>query len=516
MSRSEAIEAFEKDGWIDIGSGIDNESSYDKFLELVANLGDMDYISDMHVQNLFVFPASSKKFWALNPLVKEAKIILQDKVNILHKHKFIFNVIQSNNFFLFQASCLPAMLLAPPKKSIVLDMCAAPGGKTTQLAAIMKNKGCIYAVEQNTGRFEILAKRKKLTNSSIVKLFNQDVLTITDEQIPNVQYIMIDPSCSGSGMVDQLLRFDENKKPDGLYNLAGLQIKILSYAMGTFKHAQKIVYSTCSIYPEENEEVVQRCLEMCPHWELIKPLEFAEKWKNFGSPKYKHIGKKCIYAKPEIDFTNGFFVAVFQRREDVEFDYDANRKKYWSRERAAEKYHAVDDDYEDDGGAAMENYNDMETIDNGKANDIIENESEIISKNGQSNEVDELTEKVKAKKKKKKKNKETALKVDPGDSITISTEVKETSNNSDDIEKIDLVECKVNKKKRIRNDSELLSKNESNEIDESIEKVKTKKKKKEKLIEEDIIDKEKEKTDQVEDLIVKKMKKKKKHSHDNE
>lgn len=48
-------------------------------------------------------------------------------------------------------------------------------------------------------------------------------------------------------------------------------------------------------------------------WKLIKPLEFAEQWKNFGSPKYKHIGKKCLYARPEIDHTDGFFVAIFER-----------------------------------------------------------------------------------------------------------------------------------------------------------------------------------------------------------
>lgn len=62
-------------------------------------------------------------------------------------------------------------------------------------------------------------------------------------------------------------------------------------------------------------KVIQRAMEMCPEtdWKLVKPLEFAEKWKNFGSPKYKHIGKKCLYAKSDIDRTDGFFVAIFER-----------------------------------------------------------------------------------------------------------------------------------------------------------------------------------------------------------
>lgn len=65
------------------------------------------------------------------------------------------------------------------------------------------------------------------------------------------------------------------------------------------------------------KQVIQQALERCgdTDWKLVKPLEFAEKWKNFGSPKYKHIGKKCLYAKPEIDRTDGFFVAMFERQQ---------------------------------------------------------------------------------------------------------------------------------------------------------------------------------------------------------
>lgn len=103
------------------------------------------------------------------------------------------------------------------------------------------------------------------------------------------------------------------KDTDRLANLTGLQSRMLSHAMRAFTRAKKIVYSTCSIHPEENEKVVQECLDMCPDWNLIKPLEFAERWKHFGSPKFKHIGKKCVYAKSDVDLTDGFFVAIFER-----------------------------------------------------------------------------------------------------------------------------------------------------------------------------------------------------------
>lgn len=79
LSRSEAMEIFIKDGWHEIPSS--ECETYDRFLEVVRNLGEYDFVSDIHVKNLFVFPASSKRFWARNSLVLESKLILQDKVS---------------------------------------------------------------------------------------------------------------------------------------------------------------------------------------------------------------------------------------------------------------------------------------------------------------------------------------------------------------------------------------------------------------------------------------------------
>lgn len=79
--------------------------------------------------------------------------------------------------------------------------------------------------------------------------------------------------------------------------------------------------------------MIQQALERCAEtdWKLVKPLDFAEKWKNFGSPKYKHIGKKCLYAKPEIDQTDGFFVAIFEREQQAEwkcYNWTLNKSKF--------------------------------------------------------------------------------------------------------------------------------------------------------------------------------------------
>lgn len=150
MSRSEALETFVNDGWIEV-----KYENYDEFLTAIDNLSDEQFLSDIHVTDLFVFPPSSKRYWALSSLNKESKIILQDK-----------------------ASCLPSFLLSPPRKSCVLDMCAAPGMKTSHLAAIMKNRGTIWAVERNTERFDTLTKFAQKTNCKIVQPINDDILSI--------------------------------------------------------------------------------------------------------------------------------------------------------------------------------------------------------------------------------------------------------------------------------------------------------------------------------------------------
>lgn len=156
-----------------------------------------------------------------------------------------------------QASCLPAVLLDPPRGSTVLDMCAAPGMKTTHLATILKKKGTIYAVEKDHQRYRHLCKNVQMSGSSgVVQTLNEDSIKLTDGAVPGVQYILVDPSCSGSGMTAHLFKSTKDDLAERLVGLSGYQLIILKNAMTNFPDAQKIVYSTCSVYEEENEQVI--------------------------------------------------------------------------------------------------------------------------------------------------------------------------------------------------------------------------------------------------------------------
>lgn len=272
------------------------KNNYEEFLSKLTALAQDEFMLDLHVDNLLIFPPKSE-FHHFEPY-NDGRIMLQDK-----------------------ASCLPVVLLNPPPGSVVLDMCAAPGMKTTQMAALMKNEGKIYAVEFNQKRFEVLNQIVEKSGATCIKTINRDVLKTNVNDFPDVEYILVDPSCSGSGIVERpgINTMLMKTNLDRLEKLAGFQILMLKAAFRRFPKAKRIVYSTCSVYSQENEEVVREVLASSTSFKLVPASKcLAAPWKSFGSLKYGDIGKFCLYSRPEKDYTNGFFIAVFERLEQGE------------------------------------------------------------------------------------------------------------------------------------------------------------------------------------------------------
>lgn len=119
-------------------------------------------------------------------------------------------------------------------------------------------------------------------------------------------------------MTDRL-ELNSSRNTYRLQKLAGFQIKILRSALTRYPNVKKVVYSTCSLNPEENEDVVRQVLETNNEFKLVPADTFMNKaWVNFGSSDFANIGKYCLYARPDEDLTNGFFLAVFERLEEGE------------------------------------------------------------------------------------------------------------------------------------------------------------------------------------------------------
>ncbi|XP_055905914.1 28S rRNA (cytosine-C(5))-methyltransferase [Eupeodes corollae] len=291
LSMDKAFQMLEEEEWIRNDAKFE---TYPEYLEAICALKENEYLVDMHVDNLLVFHPSKKRYWACHNYVYEKKFLLQDK-----------------------GTCLVAEILRPPPGSTVLDMCAAPGMKTIHLSNVMQNNGKIYSVEQSSERYRTLCEMVEAAKATIVEPINADALRLDGSAYDAVEYILIDPSCSGSGMQNRLSFGSNEKDPARLNKLAGLQIKMLSHAMTAFPNVKRVAYSTCSIYEEENEEVVQRCLQLCPQFKLLSGKKaLRNKWIGVGNPEFKNIGKYCIYSRPKEDYTDGIFMAFFERRRD--------------------------------------------------------------------------------------------------------------------------------------------------------------------------------------------------------
>nr|BAD98175.1 hypothetical protein [Drosophila parabipectinata] len=295
-SLSQALEYLASEDWR--RKELPADASYADFLAAVKALEEDEFMTDLQVEGVLVFHHKWSSYWSSHEFVKQKKFILQNK-----------------------GTCLAAELLAPPSGSTVLDMCAAPGMKTLHLCNFMKNKGRIYAVEQSTERYRVLCNITSEAGCDIVTPILGDALRMNAENCPEVEYILVDPSCSGNGMQSRMNVCDEEKDDQRLFKLAGLQVKILSHAMTAFPNVKRIAYCTCSLYKEENEEVVKRCLQVNPSFKLLSCKKaLRNKWHNVGDTEYAKIGKNVLYCLPDSDLTDGIFLALFEKRRDGEAD----------------------------------------------------------------------------------------------------------------------------------------------------------------------------------------------------
>ncbi|XP_032286703.1 probable 28S rRNA (cytosine-C(5))-methyltransferase isoform X3 [Phoca vitulina] len=248
------------------------------------------FLLDPLLPELLVFPAQTDLHD--HPLYRAGHLILQDK-----------------------ASCLPAALLAPPPGAHVIDACAAPGNKTSHLAALLKNQGKIFAFDLDAGRLASMATLLARAGVSCCELAEEDFLAVSpsDQRYRRVQYILLDPSCSGSGMPARQLEEPGAGTPSKarLQALAGFQQRALRHAL-TFPSLQRLVYSTCSLCQEENEDVVCDALQQNPGTFRLAPVLPSWPHRGLGTfPGAEH----CLRASPETTLTGGFFVAVLERVE---------------------------------------------------------------------------------------------------------------------------------------------------------------------------------------------------------
>lgn len=192
--------------------------------------------------------------------------------------------------------------------------------------------GTLYALDKDTTRYEILSNRLKLAGATNVSPVQADFFNWEHDE--NVKFIVLDPSCSGSGLVTHQLidqgkiTYDPHFSTRRIRRLARFQYKMLMHAL-SFKHVHQVVYSTCSIYTEENENVVRKALKA--YWRRYKLVKILPKWKRRGLGDY---GECMVRTHPLKDKTQGFFVALIERRQlRLRHRLMTRRYRYWNKKR---------------------------------------------------------------------------------------------------------------------------------------------------------------------------------------
>ncbi|MBS3107977.1 NOL1/NOP2/sun family putative RNA methylase [Candidatus Woesearchaeota archaeon] len=213
------------------------------------------------------------------------------------------------------ASMIPPLALEPNERDIVLDMCSAPGSKSSQMAAMMNNKGLLISNESSFGRVQPLSinlQRCGIANTMV---------TIHDGRLFGKMHgfdkILVDAPCSGTGTIRKSLKTTRIWNPNICYKMAGAQKKLLQSGFDALKDKGTIVYSTCSLEPEEDEMVVQNFLDKNPNAKLEKislPGLKTEALNEYGEYKFdSKISCGCVRIWPQDYDTEGFFVAKFKK-----------------------------------------------------------------------------------------------------------------------------------------------------------------------------------------------------------
>ncbi|MHB8241438.1 MAG: 16S rRNA (cytosine(967)-C(5))-methyltransferase RsmB [Solirubrobacteraceae bacterium] len=213
-----------------------------------------------------------------------------------------------------RAAMLVARALAPQPGERVLDLCAAPGGKTTHLAALMHGDGEVLAVEHNRRRAGTLARTAERMGASNIRI---EIADAADARAEGAVFdrVLVDPPCSGLGVLQARPDLRWRVTPESIAEMALLQARILHAGAEALRPGGLLVYSTCTISPTENERLIAAFLDSHPDFGLddLAAETPALALSTRGATAASTPVDGCLLTLPHRDRTAGFFIARLRR-----------------------------------------------------------------------------------------------------------------------------------------------------------------------------------------------------------
>ena len=210
------------------------------------------------------------------------------------------------------ASMIPPIILEPKEHDLVLDLAAAPGSKTTQMASLMENKGIIIANDVKYGRLKALS-----VNLQRCGVLNTIMTLRSNYSFKDIKFdkILLDAPCSGTGAIRKSLMTLKIWNNSMITKLAGDQKKLILNAFDNLDENGTLVYSTCSVDPEEDEGVIDFLLKnrKAKLEKIDLDIKKSPVILDYEKNSYNDEVKKCLRIWPQDNDTEGFFVAKIKR-----------------------------------------------------------------------------------------------------------------------------------------------------------------------------------------------------------
>lgn len=221
-----------------------------------------------------------------------------EKITELNEFKEGLFIIQD------ESSALVSQILDPKPGSTVIDLCSAPGGKATHLAQMMDNKGTIIALDIFQHKIDLINDNAKRLGIDIIQAKIGDALKIDETLINFADYILVDAPCSGLGIIRRKPDIKRNRRLKDINELSKIQYKILENAKKYLKVGGILVYSTCTIEKEENNNLINKFLNENHNFKLVSINNNMP-----NSVSINTLEEGYIQLFPNTHNTDGFYIA---------------------------------------------------------------------------------------------------------------------------------------------------------------------------------------------------------------